>query len=189
MPYSPTFAIPVINTSLASVGNIGQGATKFASGVAFGIENWIHTIKVTTVDTGTLGAGVGAIPLIIPNPVLFTSLSIQFIAQGIIGVMAPLTVTGLTNGIVTALATAIVSSTHPSVGTGSAVVRFSPGPSTQGMIQGFQSQQMNTPASIKMATAIAQALDIVFASLVLVSPIVGPSSPTGSSGVGSGSIL
>lgn len=189
MPYSASTATPILASSLVSVGNIGTGVGKFAAGVAYGIDGWIHTINVQTVDTGTLGAGTGIIPLLIPNPLLLTGITVGFTGQGIMGLLAPLTITGLTNGIVTSLAAALVKTTHPSVGVGTAVVRFSAGSSTQAMIQGFQSQGMNTSVSVKVAKAIAQGLDSALAALVLISPIVGASSPTGASGVGSGTIL
>lgn len=189
MPFLPSIAAPILLTNLISVGDVGQGAGTLAMGIAVGVSEWLPTVQVTTADTGTIGAGIGEIPLLVPTPLLLPNMTVGFAAQEIIGVMAPPTILGITNGLVLAFASALVSTTHPSVGTGSAVVKFSSPPSAQAMIAGFASQGMNTPVAAKLATAISQALDTTFAALILVSPIVGPAGPTASVGVGSGNIV
>jgi hypothetical protein len=168
---------------------IGPGAIKLATGIATGLCTWIPGVPVITADTGTAGVGVGVIPLVIAPPLLFGGLTAGFAAQAIIGPMAPLTVTGITTGLVQACALAQVISQHPGVGSGACTVTFGPYSAIPSMILGFAAVGMVTPGSIMMATAIGLGLDICFSSLSLPSPIAGPSGPSPAAGVGFGVIV
>ncbi len=189
MPFTPTAATGILFGSIISAGNIGTGVMKLATGVAFGTDAWLHTVNVTTIDTGTVGAGVGVIPFLVPQPLLLGTLTAGFADQNILGISAPLLILGLANGLSLALATGLITTTHPSVGTGTGVVTFSAGPATQAMIAGFNAQGMNTPVSQKLAIAISQGLNSALSSFVTVTPIAGASGPVASSGTGSGTII
>lgn len=189
MPFTPAGATAAIAAGLASAGQLGPGAIKEAVAVANGTDAWLHALPVITVDAGTVGAGVGAIPLIVPNPLLIANLTVAFAGQGILGPMAPLHILGLANGLVLAFIQGLIVTTHPGVGVGTAVVRFGTTPAIVPMIAAFAAQGMTTLGSTKMATAIGIALDTSFAALTLVSPIVGPAGPSPSGGAGFGNVV
>jgi len=164
---------------------------KLASGVAFGVTTYLTAgLKVLGVGTGTVGAGVTLIPLITPPPLLKVALLGGFTAQGILGVLAPWTITGLANGISQGLvASALVQITWPGIGVGAGTAKFVGSSAIPAMIAGFASQAMTNSGSVKTATAIGIALDTVFQSLIVPVPIVGGAAPAPSAGAGFGFIL
>jgi hypothetical protein len=192
MPLNPpSLATGFIAPNLLAVGEIGIGVPKFALGVAIGVCQYFGIYaKVTTVDTGTLGVGTSIIPLIVPNPLLQSSLFSGFSSMGILGPLAPLMITGLTNGLVTGwVALALIQTNHPLIGTGAGVAKIVAPTAVPAMIAGLAAVGMVGGGSIKMATAIGMALDITFASFVQPVPIVGTATPTGGAGVGFGSVI
>ena len=182
-------AAAVLAVNLASVLHVGPGAATLATGVSTGINTWAHTITVVTADVGLAGTGAGAVPLLVPAPVLVAALGVGFAAQQIVGAMAPLTVLGLSNGLNLAFLQAQVVTAHPTVGVGSCVCTFKSVSAIPAMIAGFASSGMVNVGSIKMATAIGMGLDIIFAALQLPSPIVGAPGSSPAAGVGVGTIL
>ena len=189
MPFTPAGATIALTAGLASALHIGSGAIKLATAVAAGVSTWLHSVPVVTVDVGAIGAGAGAIPLIVPPPALISGLTAGFAAQGILGPMSPLTILGLANGLSTAFAQATVITTHPGVGSGTCSVKFTGSSAVPAMIAGFASQAMTTPGSIKMATAIGIGLDITFAAFATQSPIAGAPGPSPGGGAGFGVIV
>lgn len=189
MAYTPVGGAIVIASSLLSYAHIGPGAIKLASGIASGLDTWLHAVPITTVDVGVVGLGVGIIPLIVPLPALLAAVTIGFTSQGILGPMAVLTIPAIATGLTQAFIQAQVITQHPGVGLGACVVRFGSLSAVQPMIQGFATQKMTTQGSIKLATAIGMAIDIVFAVLTLPSPIAGPAGPLPFAGVGFGNVF
>lgn len=176
--------------NLVSTGMIGTGVPQYARGVALGLSQWIPLVKVTTVDAGTAGVGKNVpLPLVVPNPLLQGNLLAGMASQGLVGLMMPLFITGLTNGLVISFAQMLVVTTHPSVGVGAGVAKLVAPPAAASIISGFAQAGMKGDATIRKALALASGLDGTFASLVLPVAIVGPPSPIGSAGSGFGNIL
>ena len=186
MPLTPPGIVGVLAPNLAATGNIGMGMPQLSSGVAAGIMLWNGVLKVTTVDTGTAGMGAGALPCLIPQPLLLSNLLTGFASFGNVGPMMPLLALGLSNGLALAFLQGIVTTVHPSVGTGTAVARFVGSSAVPLMIAGFASVGMVGPGPIRIASSIGMGLDLAFAVFSLLVPIIGPPSPIASSGVGTG---
>lgn len=191
MPLNPpALAAGFLAPNLLSVAHIGPGMPKFASAVATGVALHLTALKVVTKGAGVLGVGVSILPLPVPPPLLVGALFSGFQSQSLNGPMSPLTITGLANGLSQGfLALALIQATWPTVGVGAGVAKFVGPRGIPAMIAGFASQGMVTGGSIKMATAIGIALDIVFQSLIIPVPIVGTPSIVPSGGAGFGAIL
>lgn len=193
MPLNPPalssgFLVP----NLASTGNLGTGVPMFSLGIAIGVCQYLTVqSRVMTVDAGTLGAGTSIIPLIVPSPLLISSLTTGFASAGLMGVMAPKAILGIANGLMTGwLALALLQTNHPTVGVGAGVARVV-GPSAMpAMISGFAAAGMIGDGPMRMARAIGIGLDMTFAAFVQPGiPIVGSASPIGSAGVGLGTVI
>lgn len=192
MPLNPpALATGFLAPNQLGVGNIGTGMPKLAMGVAIGVCQYLTVeAKVISVDTGTLGVGTTIFPLIVPPQLLQASLLQGFAAMRILGVLAPLTITGLTSGLTTGWTSlALLNIQHPGVGTGAGVARIVGPSATTAMINGFAAMEMTGEGPTKMARAIGMALDLTFASFFTSVPIVGSVSPTGSAGVGFGTVI
>jgi hypothetical protein len=192
MPLNPpTLATGFLTPNFLSVGNIGTGVPRLAMGIAIGVCQYLTVqAKVQSQDTGTLGVGTTIFPLLVPPPLLQAALLQGFAAMGIMGIMAPLTITGLANGLTSGWgSTALLSIQHPSVGTGAGVARIVAPSAAQAMIQGFAAMAMTGEGPTKMARAIGVGLDVCFASFFTAVPIVGSASTSGGVGVGLGSVI
>jgi len=189
MPITGPGSASVLIPNLASTGNIGTGMPQLATGIGTGLSLWTPTIRVATVDVGTAGVGVGSLPLVVPQPALYGFLIESMAATAQLGPLGPLFQLGLANGLVAAFVQGLILTTHPSVGTGSAVARFFAPPASVPMVQGFSMVGMVGSGPVKFATAIGLALSKTFAALTLPMPIVGSASTSGSSGLGSGGII
>jgi hypothetical protein len=164
----------------------------FSLGIAIGVCQYLTVqSKVLTVDVGTLGVGTSIIPMIVPNPLLQTSLTSGFASAGLMGVMAPKAILGITNGLTTGwVALALLQTNHPTVGVGTGVARIVGPSAVPAMISGFAAAGMSGDGPSRIARAIGAGLDMTFASFVQIGiPIVGAGSPVGSSGVGLGTVI
>lgn len=190
MPLSSTILAPTLAVNLAAVLHIGTGMPRFAKGIANGVVGYLEKVSVTTVDTGTLGVGTSLTPLVIVQQALLNTLLIGFAAQEILGPLAPFTAQGISNGLALGVsALAFQKTDHPTVGSGTGVMRITGGSAIPFMIQGFKDAGLSGEGSRKQATAIGIGLDIYFAAFVMPIPIVGPASTFASAGVGSGRIV
>jgi len=187
----PALAAAFLAPNLLSTGNIGMGMPKFAMGVAVGVCQYLTVqAKVVTVDAGVLGVGTSIMPLLVLPPLLQGGLYAGFSSMGILGPMAPLLITGLTNGLITGwTALALLQTNHPGIGVGAGVARIVGPTAVPAMIAGFASMGMLGDGPIKTATAIGIGLDITFAGFFEPVPIVGTGSPVGGAGVGFGSVI
>jgi len=187
----PALAAAFLAPNLLSTGNIGMGMPKFAMGVAVGVCQYLTVqAKVVTVDAGVLGVGTSIMPLLVLPPLLQGGLYAGFSSMGILGPMAPLLITGLTNGLITGwTALALLQTNHPGIGVGAGVARIVGPTAVPAMIAGFASMGMIGDGPIKTATAIGIGLDITFAGFFEPVPIVGTGSPVGGAGVGFGSVI
>ncbi len=158
-------------------------------GLMVGISKWVPTIRATATASGTLGVGTGLAPLIVPAPLLVSTFLPVFAANGIIGVFSPFFISGLSTGLNLVFLQGIVQTTHPNVGIGGGVVKFTPPPATPLLIEGLASVGMVGPGPAKLANAIGQGLGIVFSTLVLPCVVAGSPSPVASAGVGFGQIV
>jgi hypothetical protein len=192
MPLNPpALATGFIAPNLLAVGNVGTGMPKLAMGVAIGVCQYLTIqAKVSSVDTGTLGVGTTVFPLIVPPPLLQGSLLQGFSTMGILGVMAPLLIQGLTTGLVTGWTSlALLSIQHPGIGTGSGVARITGPSAVAAMIAGFAAMGMVGEGPVRTARAIGIGLDTTFSGFVEPVPIVGSASPSGGAGTGFGVVI
>lgn len=178
-----------VAAGLAAGGMVGQAVPQLAAGVSAGLMIWIPQLTVTTVDAGTLGVGTGLLPFAVPAPLIIGSLLAMYPANGHLGPMAPLEATGLGTGIATGFAQGLMTTNHPTVGTGTGVARVVGPPAFPSLVAGFGSVGITGQGSALKANAISSALVLVLQSFTVPIPIVGAASPTGSSGVGVGKIL
>lgn len=190
MPVVLPAIVGTLTSNLMAAGLLGTDVSKMATGVANGLQTWVPTIQVVTVDAGTLGAGSGTpLPLVVPQPVLFGNLQSMIAAAGFVGQSVPQLATGLSNGLSQAFLAMLVTTQHPGIGTGTGVATFVAPPAAGPMVGGFASASLIGEAAPRLAAAIGNALDMTFASLIVNVVIVGSASPTGGSGAGTGKIL
>jgi len=192
MPLNPpVLASGFIAPNLLSVSHLGVGMPRLALGVAIGVCQYLTVqAKVVTTDTGVLGVGTSIMPLILPPPLLQGGLFAGFSSMGILGVISPLTILGITNGLVSGLAAlAILQTNHPGIGVGTGVARIVAPSAIPIMIGAFAFMGMVGAGSIKMATAIGIGLDTTFASFFEPILIVGSPSPVGGVGAGFGTVI
>lgn len=190
MPIVQATAVPLLVTNLVASAMLGTGVPKYASGVASGLGIWVPQISVETTDAGSAGTGTNIpLPVTLPTPLLIANLTAGMASMGLMGVMAPLFILGLANGLTAVFLTTLVKTQHVGVGTGAGVAKFVAPPALPSILAGFASAGMTGPASARKAQALAIGLDRTFASLVLPVAIVGTASPSGATGKGFGKIL
>jgi hypothetical protein len=189
MPLTPVGVAGVLTPALIASGQTGIAVPQFALGVGTGVTIFAQASAVVTADTGTLGVGAGAQPLIVPQPLLLSSLLAGFAATAQVGIMAPLLAVGLANGLALGFLQGLLVTTHPGVGLGAGVGRIIAVGAVPSMIAGFAAAAMIGPAAIKMATAIGIALTITFAAFVTPIVIAGPPSVLPGAGPGFGKIV
>lgn len=176
--------------AIFATGNLGSQVPQLATGIANGLSNWVPSVVVQTIDTGSLGVGSGGpMPLVVPQPPLFANLLAGAASAGVLGVMSPLLFLGIANGLVLAFNQMLIKTTHTGVGAGTAAARFIGSSATPQMIAGFNAAGMKGEGTVKMAKAVGTGLDLTFQTLAVALPIVGAPSPSGGSGVGFGVIL
>ncbi len=189
MPITTTGGALILTPALVGVGMIGTATPKLSSTVAQGLSLWADTRKVQTADVGTLGAGVGLLPLLVPAQLFVPLLIGNFVAQGIFGPLAPLYIAGLAPALSAALLPGFIKTNHPAVGLGVATASIKGPPAVALFLQAFEEEGMSGEGPQKLARALGLTFDQVFAPFLIPVPIVGPPSPAPSAGVGFGSIL
>lgn len=188
MALTPPGVSGTLLTNLVGTGHAGAAVPQLAQGLANGLLTWIALVKVTTVDTGTVGVGAGTITLLVPLPAIQGAMQVGFAANGIIGTFAPTMALGLSAGLSQAFLQGQVVTVHPSVGVGAGVCTFKGPPAYPFIQQGLSSTGVGGPGTSRLALAVGSALDVVFSALVLPTPIAGSPAPTASAGVGFGQI-
>ena len=190
MPIALPAISGVLTSNLFAAALIGTDTPRLASGIANGVVFWVPTIQVTTVDAGSAGVGTGVpLPWLVPQPLLLALLTANIPPAGFTGLFAPSLIIGLANGLATAFLSMLVSTTHPTVGTGAAVAKFASPPAAGPMNAGFKAAGLVGDAAPRLATAIGLALDSTIASLVIPMVVVGSASPSPSTGTGTGKII
>jgi hypothetical protein len=190
MPIVSAVAVPTLAANLAATSMLGVGVPKYASGVIAGLTIWVPQITVLTNDVGTGGTGVGVpLPVLVPTPILLANLTSGMASQGLMGLMAPLFLLGLSNGLTAVFLQTLVVTQHAGVGSGAGVASFRAPPAFPSIIAGFATAGMIGIAAARKAAALAIGLDQTFATLLLPVVIVGPPTPSAATGVGFGKIL
>lgn len=110
-------------------------------------------------------------------------------SAGFIGLFTPSLILGLANGLATSFLQMLISTTHPTVGTGSGVAKFTGPPAAGPMVAGFSSVGLIGEAAPRLAAAIGVSLDAAITSFVLPVAIVGSASPSPSTGMGTGKVI
>lgn len=190
MPVAIPAIVGALVPSIFATGNLGSKVPQLATGIANGLANWVPSVVVQTIDSGSLGVGSGGpMPLVVPQPAIYANLMAGGAANGIFGIMSPLLFLGIASGLVLAFNSMLIKTTHPGVGAGTGAARFIGGSSVPQMLAGFKSAGMKGEKSQKMAKAVGTGLDITFQALSIPIPIVGAPSPSGGSGMGLGTII
>lgn len=190
MPIALPVAVPTLAANLVSTGMLGVGVPKYATGVINGLTLWVPQITVNTNDVGSGGVGTNVpLPLLVPTPVLLANLTSGMISQGLFGPLAPPFLLGLANGLTAVFLQTLVVTQHAGVGTGAGVARFIAPPAFPSLIAGFAMAGITGVATSRKAQALAQGLNVTFASLFLPVAIVGSATPSVTSGVGFGKII
>jgi hypothetical protein len=190
MPVSPSSATVILFPNLTASGFLGLGVPKLSQGLGVGISSWLQKVQVSTLDVGTLGVGKGVpVPVIVAPQLLQLNLYAGFVGQNILGLMAPLFITGLANGISQIFLAALTNTTHPAVGLGSGVARFSAPPAFSDIKIGLDSVGSSGDAAVKVARAIGQALGSTLILVTQVQPIVGPPNISPGAGPGQGNLI
>lgn len=190
MPLTPAGIAAIVAPALAGSGMLGTSVPQVALGIGNGVCLWTAALTVTTVDVGTLGSGVGALPCAIPPPLLIGGMLGGFASAGVAGPMAPLLANGVANGLATAFTSqGLIVTVHPTVGVGTGVCTF-PGPSAVPfMISGFASAGLVGVSTVQIATGVGLGLDTGFAGFTVPTPIVGAPAPLSGGGTGTGKIV
>jgi hypothetical protein len=190
MPVTTPGITNALLPNLISVGLLGTEVPKLARGIANGVAQWVPQIRVNTTDAGSAGSGSNIpLPVTVANPILLANLTSGMSVQGLLGVFVPPYLLGLTNGLCAAFLQMAIKTTHVGVGSGAGVAKFTAPPARTSMINGFNSAGLKGDSAARKASAIAQGLDLTFASLLLPVAIVGSASPSPGTGVGTGSIV
>ena len=190
MPLTPATVSALILPNLLGVSLIGVGTPQLALALGVGVSTWTAKIAIQTVDVGTLGVGKGIpIPILIPPQILLLNLTLGFTAQGILGMMAPLLIQGISTGLSQAYLTALTNTVHAGVGLGAGVATFKAPPAFPDLKIGFDPVGATGEGAPKACRAIAQALESTFSTLILPQPIAGPPSIVPGAGSGFGSIV
>lgn len=190
MPVTVPGILGAVLPNLVSVAMLGTGTPMYARGVALGVSYWIPKVRVSTVDVGTAGSGKNApLPLVVPTPLLYSNLLTGMTANGLAGILMPAFVLGLSNGLTLAFSQMLINTTHPTVGSGTGVAKFSGPPAFSSILQGFVDAGMTGEVLSKKSRALGMALDATFVSLVIPLVIVGPSSVSPGTGKGLGRII
>jgi hypothetical protein len=180
----------------AANGLLGQSSAQLAAALSQGITlNILATAQVSTVDTGTAGAGVGASKVLGVNPGALTPMMIgQFAAQGMLGTMSSALANAISNAFcIWFLASNQTTTVHSGVGAGvgqGVVTGLSPS-GMENMITGMMAANgLLGTYSPKLASAVANSIVPHLLSMgTVITPIAGPPSPTASTGTGSGKVL
>lgn len=174
---------------LVSSGALGIGTPQLALGVAIGTFQWLQACSVVSVDTGTLGAGVGLGPMIVPPNVLIPAMLAGFASSAIIGIMAPPTALGLAQGLSLGFAQGLIVTANVGVGLGGGVSKLIPVPAFPFIQAGLTSAGCIGISSVQLAAAITVAFTTVFGALVFPIVVTGPPSIIPGGGAGTGKVI
>ncbi len=189
MPIVLQAVTSALTTTLLAHGVKGPQMPALARGAALGVVQWVLTLKVLTQDVGVAGVGTGQFPLLFDTATFSANLVRAYSAQSLSGSAAPSEALGLADGLGLSFLSGVISTQHPSVGSGTGICRIVSIPATAFLLNGFASSGLLGPGVFNKALAISDALQKTFASMSFPVPIVGSPSITPSAGVGLGVVL
>jgi len=191
MPVDPGTTLPIFDGMLVANGLLGPGIPKFAAGMAAGLFQYVSTaVTVTSIDTGTLGVGVGnGVGVVLLPSVILGALSPMMARNGVLGPMAPSMANAIAYGVSASLALAAIATNNPGVGIGAGKLQLFPtGSGGATFAAAFKEAGMGGAMVSALGQAVGLALDAVIASALGVVVIVGPPSVLPGAGVGTGKI-
>lgn len=196
MPVNQGTVLPIFQANLLGKGFAGISSPLLATALANATTSyWLTGIEVNTVDKGTAGAGAGAgIPgftAILPSSSINGLMLSSLEGSQFFGAKIPELAIALSNSFSSIFFISSAITAHPSVGVGSGTVFLKPNPGVSNSVfpASFRGAGLNGDQSIKLAIAIANGLNQAIPSARGEVPIVGPPSPTGSSGKGIGRLI
>ncbi len=171
--------------------NIGPSKTQLVNALANSLFIYKSNLIVTSVNVGTLGAGVGTgfgFPI---SPTLIPTMISFFVANGLIGISSPKLALEISNGIIQAFGVSQISTISAGVGVGTGVSSITPNSliSVPVFTSSFISSGISGIFSFQLANAIALSLDTTLPLTVSPLIIAGPPSPLPGSGGGIGTIF
>lgn len=189
MPLTPATLTGALASNLSAAGLIGPSSSQLAAGIAAGVMLWNPQVAVITADVGSLGAGAGLMPCVIPQPLLLGGLQTGMASFNNIGPFAATLALGIANGLAAAYPSGMITTTHPGVGAGTGIAKFAGPSAIASLISGLGSAGLTGTWIANIGSAVGLGLDIAFAGFTVSIPIVGSASPTGGSGSGFGTIV
>jgi len=182
-------------SQFASSGILGTSSPLLAKALSLGIStNILAMAQVTTVDTGTAGAGVGTSTVLgISAGILGPLMVGNFASVGMLGAFSAPLALAISQGFGIWFLTNQTTTVHAGVGLGvgtGKVIGLDPGSMGQ-MIQGFMAS-FGLLGTFSPLLAQAVALSIVthiLATGTVITPIAGPPSIVPSAGTGIGKVL
>jgi hypothetical protein len=186
VPLTPANLTAAIASSLPAAGFVGPYAPQLAAGIAAGVMAWNGLVVVTTTDVGSLGAGTGLLPCLVPQPLLLAGIQTGMSSFGNIGTFAASLALGIANGLATAYASAMISTVHPGVGVGTGIAKFLSPSAVASLAGGMGSAGLIGTWAANVGSAVGVGLDTAFAAFTVTIPIIGPPSPSAGSGTGFG---
>ncbi len=192
MPIDPSTTLPVFTASLISNGLVGVSNQQLAAGLSMGLFQYAHAgVIVTSIDAGTVGNGTGIGPsIILPEPLILSSLTASFAGHGIIGPFMPMQANAIASGISTSLALSIVQTLNPLVGMGTGKLQLIPTGAGSAIFPAALIQSgIAGPMATNMGAAVGLGLDAVIAAAIGIIAIVGSPNIVPSTGLGTGIII
>lgn len=193
MALTPPTVIPLIQAGLTGNSIGGVSAPQLTIAISNGFIQYATSILiVNTKDTGTAGIGSGSgFGLLLIKSILISSLQSTFTANNIKGPMRNNLINAIAIGISQSLKSAMVSTLHTGVGSGTGIITLVPNTKTAItlMITNFVATGIVGAQSLVLATAIAQGIDLSLPSAMGNVIIVGTASPYSAVGVGTGKVL
>jgi hypothetical protein len=193
MPLNQIAITPILYGALTGAGIIGSLASPLSIGLANALCIYgTSSMNVTTIDVGVLGSGKGfGVGVILPVPILTSSLSTSMPAAGFLGASAPQLINGISIGYSETLATAIINTVHPNVGVGTGKLQVFPNTAVaiNIFVTAFAAAGLSGSMAVSLATAVASGLDSSLISAQGVVAITGSPSVIPSTGVGLGKLL
>lgn len=186
-------ATAILKGTLSGAGILGTSSSQLAAGVGIGLATYGKSgMVVMTIDVGQAGAGTGiGVGIFLAPPLLISTLTPAFAAAGILGPSAPQIITGLSLGISSALAVAMISSINPTVGNGSGKVQIIPNTAAAvGVFNStFKAAGLLGTMSPALATAVANGLNAALPLAQGFVVITGGGGTAAASGTGTARLL
>lgn len=190
MALSTITAIPIFSSSLSGAGLTGSSLSMFINGLTNGfVEYVLAGVKVSTVDVGTFGAGVGIGTVFLNPTIIVPSMVSSFSGSSILGTNSAVLATAIANAMSQCFSLAQASTISPTVGVGTGVGSLIPTSGTPFFVNSFASSGLVGIYGATLATAVANGLDSSLHSSIVNTVIAGPPSISPSTGIGMGFLI